>query len=91
MTNVFQQQDDGYEAIEDPFQTLPDGLDDPYRLFLAFSHLVPSANPSHSGRRRARCDEKNGGAVSRARAAGSRALAALMNPIAMAARWNAKK
>jgi hypothetical protein len=38
----------GYDAIVDPLQTLPDGLDDPYMLLFAFTRL---GQASDSGRR----------------------------------------
>jgi hypothetical protein len=77
-------QEIGYEAIEDPFETLPDGLDDPYMLLLAFSRLVHSdyAKPS---------DAKLVGAVTRARAAVALVRAAFINQIARAVGRRARK
>ena len=40
----------GYEAIVDPLQMIPDGLDDPYMLLLAFSRFTP-AQDARGGRR----------------------------------------
>jgi hypothetical protein len=50
MAEVQQRREIGYEAIVDPLQMIPDGLDDPYMLLLAFSRLS-QAKDSRGGRR----------------------------------------
>jgi len=69
--------DSRYDAIIDPFQTLPDGLDDPYMLLFVFTRLTQSSESvridprrSHAGTRRIR-------ALTKVRTLANAALAAI--------------
>jgi hypothetical protein len=76
---VQQRRESGYEAIVDPLQILPDGLDDPYMLLLAFSRFTP-AKDSRGGRRGRRLFATIlDGAIARLRAAAVFALTGI-NP-----------
>jgi hypothetical protein len=52
--NMRRPYDSRYDAIIDPFQTLPDGLDDPYMLLFAFTRLAQSGESVRIDPRRMR-------------------------------------
>jgi hypothetical protein len=72
-----QPNDSRYDAIVDPFQGLPDGLDDPYRLLLTFTRLAQTDQYIRIGPRRSDAETNGIRAVSRVRTLANAALAAL--------------
>jgi hypothetical protein len=75
-----------YDAVVDFCQTLPDGLDSPYMLLLAFKWLTPRDDLAQMPHRRFRGMTL----LNKGRAAGLRALT-LLAPIALAFTGSSKK
>jgi hypothetical protein len=66
-----------YDAIVDPFQTLPDGLDDPYMLLYAFTRLARSSESSNAGRKHTNTGTRRIRATSKVRMLANAARTAL--------------
>ena len=69
--------DSRYDSIIDPFQTLPDGLDDPYMLLFAFTRLAQSGESVRVGPKRLNEKARRITAVGKVRTLAHVALGAL--------------
>jgi hypothetical protein len=86
MSKTHRSEERPYDAAVDSFQMLPDGLDSPYMILLAFRWLTPPGDLAQMPHRRF-----SGATLqSKTRAAGVRALT-LLNPIALAFTGSSKK
>ena len=76
---------DNHQPAVDPFQTLPDGLEDPNMLAFALSRLMQVDDFAHDHHQRF-LGATLLGAINRARAAAAVAIAVLTDPIGRSAR-----
>jgi hypothetical protein len=76
---------DKYHPVVDPFQTLPDGLEDPNLLSFALSRLIQSDDFTNDHHQRF-IGRTLLGAISRAKAAAAVAIAALTDPAGRSAK-----
>jgi hypothetical protein len=86
MIHMHRTEERPYDAVVDSFQMLPDGLDSPYMLLLAFKWLTPPRDLAQMPHRRF----SGSTLLNKTRAAGVLALT-LLNPIALAFTGSSKK